>query len=74
MNMLQLSASLDHIDNQELARLTGLWRAQAFSGHAEARSIAHCFAAEQQRRSTMEFTSTSRIERMQKSSSRWKFW
>jgi len=27
MTALQFSTSLDHIDNQELARLTGLWRA-----------------------------------------------
>ncbi|RYF45253.1 MAG: hypothetical protein EOO38_16350 [Cytophagaceae bacterium] len=74
MDISQFSASLGHIDNQELARLTGLWRAQASSGHAEARSIAHCFAAEQQRRSSMEFKETNRTEKMQKISNWWKFW
>jgi hypothetical protein len=74
MNMTQFSASLDHIDNLELARLTGLWRAQASSDHAETRSIAYCFATEQQRRSSMEFMTTNRTERMQKNSSWWKFW
>jgi hypothetical protein len=50
MSTLQLSVSLDHIDNQELARLAELWRSQASSGHAEARSIASSFDAEQRRR------------------------
>ncbi|RZI54484.1 MAG: hypothetical protein EOP12_02605 [Pseudomonas sp.] len=50
MRVLHLSAALDHIDNQELARLAGLWREQALSGHVEARNIASSFAAEQRRR------------------------
>lgn len=50
MSTLQLSVSLDHIDNQELARLAELWRSQASSGHAEARRIASSFDAEQRRR------------------------
>lgn len=56
MNMSQFAVALDHIDNQELARLEELWRAQASSGHAEARSIAHSFATEQRRRSDQAFS------------------
>lgn len=55
MNTLQFEVALDHIDNQELERLERLWRAQASSGHAEACSIAHSFAAEQRRRSHRGF-------------------
>lgn len=55
MNTLQFEVALDHIDDQELARLERLWRAQASSGHAEACSIAHSFAAEQRRRSHQGF-------------------
>ncbi|RZI54069.1 MAG: hypothetical protein EOP12_04890 [Pseudomonas sp.] len=64
MSTLQLSVSLDHIDNQELARLAELWRSQASSGHAEARSIASSFAAEQRRRLEEEFVAipTAKID------------
>ncbi|RZI58981.1 MAG: hypothetical protein EOP14_04550 [Pseudomonas sp.] len=64
MSTLQLSVSLDHIDNQELARLAELWRSQASSGHAEARNIASSFAAEQRRRLEKGFMaiSTAKID------------
>ena len=74
MTALQFSISLDHIDNQELARLTGLWRAQASSGQAEACSIARCFAAEQQRRSSMKSLTTNRDGKIRENPSWWKFW
>lgn len=66
MNMPQSSVSLAHIDNQELARLAGLWRAQALSGQIEARSIAHSFAAEQKRRSEQGFSMLANAETNQK--------
>lgn len=62
MSTLQLSVSLDHIDNQELARLAELWRSRASSGHAEARSIASSFAAEQRRRLEEGFSSISDVK------------
>lgn len=38
--------SLEHINSQELARLSALWRAQASTGQVEAREIAQAFADE----------------------------
>jgi hypothetical protein len=50
MTIQCMSAQLSHIDNAELSRLVDLWREQAASGQAEARSIAGAFAVEQTRR------------------------
>ncbi|RYZ86720.1 MAG: hypothetical protein EOP06_13980 [Proteobacteria bacterium] len=61
MNMSHFSTALDHIDNQELERLTGLWHAQASSGHAEALSIARCFAVEQSRRTNEELSKLIKV-------------
>lgn len=38
--------ALEHINSQELARLSALWRAQASTGQIEAREIAQAFADE----------------------------
>lgn len=69
MGMPQSSASLAHIDNQELARLAGLWHSQALSGQIEARSIAHSFAMEQRRRSKQGFSMLADVEANRKAQS-----
>jgi hypothetical protein len=73
MNTSQFKMALNHIDNQELARLERLWRAQAASGHAEACSIAHSFAAEQRRRSDQGFSvlANAGIERKSQQGRTW---
>lgn len=50
MNTMPLCKPLDHIDNQELARLAMLWKMQASSGQIEAFGIAQALAFEQRRR------------------------
>ncbi|RZI59795.1 MAG: hypothetical protein EOP14_03725 [Pseudomonas sp.] len=50
MNTMPLCKPLDHIDNQELARLALLWKAQASSGQVEALGIAQALAIEQHQR------------------------
>ncbi len=42
--------ALAHIDDVELARLAGAWRAQALRGNREAYGIAHTLEVEQRRR------------------------
>ncbi len=46
----RLPTQLDHLDDQDLARLATLWRLHALGGNRQVQKIAQLFAIEQQRR------------------------
>ena len=46
----RLPTQLDHLDDQDLARLVTLWRLQALGGNCQVQRIAQLFEIEQQRR------------------------